>query len=446
MIWELVLALALIVALYYKTIGFSNLIDDGVAMKDTLYVVPTTTPAPDFFKKKSPLNNRLWAIGVHMLNTCLIYLILGGHAALLFAVFPISVNNVAWITGSYYSTATFLTLSAYYLLLHTPWFIGAPLSMALFGAALNATIVTITFPFVFLFANPIGLINLIPLAFFLRGKRFTTGIKVREAFVKPACNLPDTVDLARLVVCIKVVGYYVYLAFVPIKLVFFHTFGNRFTWDKKQRNEMFAINKFFFASVALIATFLLLGYVTGKLFWALWFLVMISAFSQYRSLGQFFAERYMYPATIGLIAILAVLPEPIFWCIFGLYIMRTFMFIPAFRSNGKLYENGTLYEPYEASNYCNLSDWHLLVEQDLSLAGYYAQQTMLVDPEDFKPHVNMSSLFMMLKNYPLALAEAKTALRKADGKVIDGFIEIIGRQIIKIEGILNAQEKQTITV
>lgn len=437
--WELVLALALIVILYWKTFGYNNLIDDGVKIEDTLYVVPTSTPPPAFFLQKSPVGFRLRAIGIHMLNTCLIYLILGEHAALLFAVYPVSVNNVAWVTGSYYSIATFFTLTAYYLLMHTPWFIGVPLSMMFFGTALNATLVTISFPFVFLFANPIGLCTLIPLGFFLKGKRFTAGIKIREAFSKPPCYVPDVFTLGRLVVCIKVVSHYLYLAIVPVKLAFFHSFGNQFLFNEKQRKDLMAANGMFFASVGLIAVFLLLGFALGKLFWALWFLVLISAFSQYKILGQFFAERYMYPATIGVIALAACLPTSAFWCLCGAYIVRTFMFIPAFRCNGTLYENGTVFESMEASNYCNLSDWHLLVEPDLSLAGYYAQRTIQIDPIDFKPHVNMSSLFMMLKQYPFALQEAQVALKKADGRVSEQFINIICNQIHRIKEMMNAQ-------
>lgn len=435
--WELLLALALIVVLYARTINYYQLIDDGVEMKDTLYVVPTSTPPPDFFKTKSPLRKRLWAIGVHMLNTCVIYLILGGHAALLFAVFPISANNVAWITGSYYSTATFLTLVAYYLFIHTPWFISVPLGMALFGAALNATLVTISFPFVFLLANPIGLCTLVPLVFFLFGKRFTTGKKVRQGNMYVTNAVRDVFNLGRAVVCIKVIAHYLYLALVPIQLSFFHALGNKFLVDKKQREDLMRPNAFFFASLGLIAVFLLWGFVLGKLFWAFWFLVIIAAFSQYKILGQFFAERYMYPAIIGIVSLESSLPEQAFWFLFGAFVFRVFMFIPAFRSNGALYRNGTQAEPSEPSNYCNLSDWYLLVEPDLSLAGYYAQRTMAVDPDDFKPHVNMSSLFMFLKQYPFAISEAKIALVKAEGKTSPMFLDIINNQISRIQGMMN---------
>lgn len=433
MIWMLALALVLIVALYARTITYFNCIDDGVEMKDTLYSVPTSTPPPRFFLTVSPIKKRLWAIGVHMLNTCLVYLLIGGPACLLFAVYPINANNVAWLTGSYYSTATFLTLAAYYFIIHVPWYFSVPLSMACFGAALNATIVTISFPFVFLFANPLGLCTLIPLAFFLKGKRFTTGIAIREAFTKPANMAPDVFTLGRVVTCIKVMGHYLYLSLVPLNLCFFHTLGDRFLWDKKQREELMSVNWKFFASVAGIGVLLFAGFYVHKMFWALWFLVLISAFSQYRILGQFFCERYMYPATIGIVALLGCLPSQLYWALFGAYVLKTYLFIPAFANNCALYENGTAAEPLSPANFCNLSDWYLLAEPDLSLAGCYAQRAIKLDPTDFKPHVNMSSLFKFLGQWNHALTESKTALIKAEGNTSPLFIGMIQDQIKKIE-------------
>lgn len=444
---ELMVALALIVLLYSRTLSFNRCIDDGVPMRDTLYNVPLSTPPPDFFKTKHTLSTRLLAILPHILNTILVYLLLGGKAALLFAVFPICVNNVAWVTGSYYSWATFLTLTAYYFITHTPWFIGVPLAMAFFGAALNATLVTISFPFVFLFANPIGLTMIFPLIMFLIGKRFTEGIKVRKGITQIPGAFPDGFTLSRLVVCTKVVAAYIYLAFVPVNLCFFHSFGSQFHIDEKQRKSLFKVNFKFFMSILLIGMFVLLGYVTGKLFWSLWFLVLISAFSQFKVYGQFFAERYMYPALVGIVAILSTLPDTLYWVLVGAYTVRTFMFIPAFRNNRELYKNGTVADPREAANWCNLSDWYLTVEPDLSLAGYYAQEATKRNVIDYKPHVNMSSLFIFLKQYPLALNEINTAIRKAEGKERDIFMQIMLNQRNKIQGWIDAaNQPQTATV
>ncbi len=446
MIWELGLALALIIGLYARTLSFKNLIDDGVEMRDTLYNVPTSTPGPQFFLGKPRVTKRLWAIIAHMLNTTLVYLILGGHAALLFAVFPICANNVAWITGSYYSTATFLTLASYYFITHLPWYLSVPLSLCAYGAALNATLVTIAYPFVFLFGStPLGLLFFFPLIMFLRGKRFTTGLDVRKTITQVPGAISDKFEIGRIACCVKVVASYIYLAFVPIKLAFFHFYGSKFITDENQRKDLVSFNLTFVLSVILIGAFLGLGALVGKFFWAMWFVVMISAFSQFKTYGQFFAERYMYPALVGFVAVLSFLPDPLFWALMGIYVMRTFMFIPAFSCNRELYKNGTVWEPMEASNFCNLSDWYLIVEPDLSLAGYYAQETMKKNPVDYKPHVNMSTLFIYLKQYPFALQEINTAIKKAEGKERELFLDIMRSQRAKVQGWID-EAKQPATV
>lgn len=443
MIWELVVAVALIIVLYARTFSFNHLIDDGVEMKDTLFLVPTSTPGPEFFLSKPPLHKRIWAINAHILNTVLVYLILGGKAAILFAVCPICVNGVAWITGSYYSTATFLTLVSYWFLTHTPWYISAPLSMAFFGAALNATLVTISFPFLFIFANPIGLCTLFPLGMFLFGRRFTEGKKVRMAITEIPSAAKDEITPGRIACCIKVIAAYVYLAFIPVKLCFFHSMGNKFLFDEKQRKDLTSFNLTFFLSAAVISSLLILGFATGKVFWALWFLILIAAFSQYKILGQFFAERYMYPAMVGVVAILATLPDNLYWILVGMYIVRTFMFIPVFKNNRELYRNGNVQDPAEAGNWCNLSDWYLIVEPDLSLAGYYAQEAGKKNPMDYKPHVNMSTLFIYLKQYPLALKEIELAIVKAEGKERVLFMNIMHNQRAKIQGWIDEAKQPT---
>lgn len=425
--WMLAFALLLIVLLYARTFTYKRLIDDIVPMSGYLYNVPIQTPAPNFFLLRTPAWHRVLAIGCHLLNTYLVYLLLGEKAALLFAVFPVSVNNVAWITGSYYSCTTMLTLGAYYFLTHTPWFLGIPMAMGFFALALNTTVATISFPFVFLFGNPLGLCLIAPLVGFLFGKRFTTGKKIRTVGEECGKILPDKFTVGRLAFMTKIVGLYLYTALVPLKLLFFRKFGARYRVDPAYQKDMNSFNKWFWASVALILAFIVTGFVTGKLFWAMWFLVLIAAFSQYKILGQIFAERYMYPASVGLCAILAMLPDQAYWVLVGLYIMRTHMYIPVFENNKQLYLNGTRQDD-EPNNYTNLTDWYLMIERDLTLAGYFAQRNMQLDPTDYKPYVNMASLWRMLKNYPLAMECLQKAKANAEGYASSYIHSIIDRQ------------------
>lgn len=427
---ELLIGLALIVILYARTFRYKRLIDDAVPMSGYLYNVPQSSPAPSFFLETTPWWHRVLAIGLHMMNTWLVYLLLGGKAALLFAVFPVSVNNVAWITGSYYSCTTMLTLISFYFLTHTPWWVAAPVAMATFALALNTTVATIAFPFVFLFGNPLGLVTLIPLAGFLVGKRFTVGKKIREGNFNYKKVSPDTFTVGRLAVMTKVVALYLYTALVPLKLCFFRSFGARYRIDPELKKDMDSFNALFWASVALITSFVVVGALLGKLFWVMWFLILMAAFSQYKILGQFFAERYMYPAIIGICVLFAQLPDPVYWVLVGLYIMRTHMFIPVFENNRELYLNGIKEDPKEGSNYCNISDWYLMVDRDLTLAGNYMQRNMQVDPTDYKPHVNFASLWRILKNYPNAKYHIEKAKELADGCVGEHIMGIIDNQLM----------------
>ena len=377
-------------------------------MSGYLYDVPQTAPAPDFHLQRTPAWHRVLAIGCHLFNTWLVYLLLGGKAALLFAVFPVSVNNVAWITGSYYSCTTMLTLIAFYFVTHVVWWIGLPVAAAVYAVALNTTLATIAFPFVFLFGAPAGFVTVVSTIGFLLGKRFTTGKKIREGNFNYKKVAPDTFTVGRIAVMIKVIALYLYTAIVPLKLLFFRRFGARYRIDPALKKNMDAFNGLFWASAGLILAFILLGAATGKLFWAMWFLVLIAAFSQYKILGQFFAERYMYPASVGIVAIFSTLPTEFYWCLVGIYVLRTHMFIPVFENNRELYLNGIRQED-EPSNFCNLADWYMMVDRDLTLAGYYIQRNMQLDPTDYKPYMNFAALWRILKNYPLALENIKKA-------------------------------------
>jgi tetratricopeptide (TPR) repeat protein len=215
-------------------------------------------------------------------------------------------------------------------------------------------------------------------------------------------------------------------------LLFFRGFGARYRVNKEEQKSMDAFNGLFWASVALMAAWLVMGFVTGKFFWAMWFLVLLAPFCQVRFLGQMFAERYIYPAAVGICAVLAFLPSPWYWILVGLYVMRTHMFIPVFESGRKMYENGIAREPNDGQSYCNMSDWYLCIEPDFTLAGYYIQKHIALDPIDYKGYVNFASLWRRLKNYPNAMDNIKKAKELAEGCASPHIHSVIDRQILWI--------------
>jgi len=111
---ELLLIIALVVALYAKSIRYKYMPDDAVPRSEYLYNVPETLPAHEFIKKTPPLRVRLWLIANHCCNVAFIHVLFGWKASLLFAVHPVAVNATAWITGNYYAGTTLLVLAAYW--------------------------------------------------------------------------------------------------------------------------------------------------------------------------------------------------------------------------------------------------------------------------------------------------------------------------------------------
>jgi hypothetical protein len=204
---------------------------------------------------------------------------------------------------------------------------------------------------------------------------------------------------------------------------------------------MEAIDLHFFVGVALILSFIGLGYVVDRFFWAMWFLTLIAAFSQFKILGQFFAERYMYPAVVGFVAILAQLPEPWYWILVGMYVARTYYFVPVFRSNEALYKNGIEQEPAEACNHVNLSDWYLVVQQQLQLAAYHIDKSIALDPVDFKPHLNKSTFWIFLKNWAESIKECDKGIEKATGRVSQRLVDVIEGQKKNCQAMIDAQKQ-----
>lgn len=107
--------------------------------------------------------------------------------------------------------------------------------------------------------------------------------------------------------------------------------------------------------------------------------------------------------------------------------MRCINFIPVWESNKTLYKNGELLEPTEGSNLCNLSDWYLMTEKDLTLAGHYCQRVMQVDPLDYKPHINIASVFRSMGQYELANKHVKIAKELAAGACSEHIMGVIDR-------------------
>jgi len=399
----LVLILALVVALYYRTLNYNYVIDDNVKRNGYMYEVPLEGPPPGFWQTKPSKFYRLFMIGMHCVNVSIIYLLWGWAPALLFAVHPVSVWGTAWVTGNYYATTAYFCLIAYYILTVFPNVFGAVAAMCLFTAALNSTVCAITFPFVFLFnGNPWGLTLLFPLAMYLNGKRFRTGIKTRVDFNKDK-PVDSKFTWRRLLLMTKVIARYIFACLVPEKQGFFRLFGRRLHEQQKRYDWAHAANSEFWLSLGLCLSVLAFGLVYHPI-GVMWFFTIIMLHSQWNLTGQFFAERYAYLANVGLcvVAGTAFTNFPIAVVVLATYYTyKTTMFIPAWRNQQEVWRHDVKSFPENSQVHNNMAQWYLnmpLNKQPVFRINELAmmlQKAELMEPDSWEIKMNMACFFVM---------------------------------------------------
>jgi tetratricopeptide (TPR) repeat protein len=394
------------------------IIDDNVRRWDYLYVVPESSPPPTWYATKPHPWRHFFLVLTHCLNVWVVDLLFGWQVALLFAFHPISVNGTAWITGGYYAVTAFLTLTGFYFITTFPNIFGGIVSSLFFTAALGSTITCIGFPFIFLFmGSGWGLMWLWPLATYLFGKRFRTGFKIRDMGKK------DHFTWRKPALMTKVIAYYIHNVLFPNKLAFFKEFGFKYNREDKYKLWMDSYNKDFWVALLLCVVFLGAGWLISPL-GTLIFFFGIAPFSQYKLLGQFVAERYLYLPNVGICLILGTLIQgyPILLTILATaYAYRSHLYIPAFQNIENLYKNGIKNFPNCVSNYANLGERWLHVGEYLK-AYRILEEGLILDPESFLCHTNLAAYWITVKNYERAKYHTELAI-KYDGT--RGFAEKI---------------------
>ena len=390
---EIILIIAGIFLMYWRCLNYYYLIDDIVRRWGYLYEVPETSPHPSFYSTRPHPWRHLFLIITHSLNVFVVYLLWGWVPAILFAFSPLSVPGTAWITGGYYAVTTFFTLVSYYFITVYHNFIGSLIGTIFFTAALGSTITCIGFPFLFLFSNPLGLFTLWPLAFYLKGRRFTKGYKIRDM------GKQDKFSIKKIPVMTKVVAYYLYKIVFPYRLAFFHKFGESYSNDENIRKQMNSVDKWFWISFSSILLFIGIGWQFSPI-GVLWFLCLIGPFCQFKVLGQFVAERYIYLPSIGWYVILgnALAAYPILlWTVVILYAIRTHFYIPAYEKIESLYESGIRNIPDCLANYANLGERYIHVGRLLD-GKDILQRGLDIEPENFLCYCNTAAFWVQVRD------------------------------------------------
>ena len=407
----LALICALVVLLYARTINYYYCIDDNVKRDGYMYDVPLCGAPSSLWTSKPPKLYRVFMIGMHCVNVSVIYLLWGWAPALIFAVHPLGVWGTAWVTGNYYATTAYFCLIAYYILTVFPNALGALVAMAIYTAALNSTVCGISFPFLFLFiGTPWGLTLFVPLAIYLKGKRFTTGIKTRLDFNKGK-PVDATFTWRRLVLMTKVVARYIHCILLPEKQGFFRLFGVELHTNQKRYDHIHKMNEEFWASL-VICLLVFAGGLSISPVGTLWFFGIILLHSQWNMTGQFFAERYAYLPMVGLCIVAGTVLQhyPIAMIAVVTYLAyKTHKFIPAWRCQETLWKNDVEVFPENAYTHNNLAQWYMtfpsksLPAFKVNEIAFLIQKAYVMEPGAWEISMNMACFQAMVGNVPSSI-------------------------------------------
>jgi hypothetical protein len=349
---ELLLGTCLVYLLYIRTLNYNYVIDDNVKRNGYLYDVPDHVPSNAFYVTRPSKKYRFFMISMHAVNALLVSMLWGWKAGLLYAAHPIGVTAAVWVTGNYYATTTYFVLIGMFFLKLGGLF-GVISSMLFYWTACYSTITAVGVPFVFLFANPWGLLWLAPLAQFFTGRRWKTGIKIRK-------NAPSTKGQKWTIRTIgrvpRILIFYMALSFFPTTLGFFREYGNGYyrTWDDGY--DKFDL-KFWICSLLLVVS-LALG-LSIDVFATMLFVCSILPFIQLKIYGQFVAERYAQIPIIGACILLSYSNPYVYTALLTYFVVRTFLYTTAFRNIEELFKNDIVNFPEHSLAYSNLASNYL---------------------------------------------------------------------------------------
>jgi len=395
-----------ILLLYLRTYKYLNLIDDFVPRSGVLLVLGERPDSYTFYDTKRPIFATVTNIGVFIAVCGYIHITWGFWPAMLFAVLPTNVCGVAWTTGNYYMSTVLLNLAAHYYII-TYGLIGTAIGASFYVAALGSTVNAIPYAFVLpiIYQHPISLVMLFPLAFFLFGYRFQTGLKLRKDKHKLIKVESGKVSWRAIFVMTKVVGYYIALNFWPSRLGFFHEY------PKYAHNNH--ADRLFWLNLVFIGLFAWFGF-TYSFEGTIWWFLMIGVFSQFTTYGMFIAERYMVLANVGFCLIISAYfkdnPTAL-WVITTLWTCKSWSYIRAYKSNLNLLSHSISAFPGTPENYNNLASHYLERGQRDKAIEPLLCSLHLTTVNSPGTHINLSNCYASVGHFQKALYHNEEAIR-----------------------------------
>ena len=399
----------LILIIYFRTWRYNKLIDDPVPRNGYLYEGPRKVH-PSFYDQRRGWIAMITNVGVFMASCGYIHLIWGWKAALLFALMPTNVGSVSWNTGNYYQSTVLLLLSSTHFLqmplesthLSVVAF-SVLMASVMYAAALNSTVNALAYIFIAPFISPYGWFMVIPLMFFLKGKRFTQGMRLRKERHKNL-HIHPKFECKNLVNVPKILAFYIYMHLWPSRLSFFYSWG-------KGRNYFSAINMFFCSLLCLEWWWFGLQ-VDPLMIW--WYFASLIIFCKINgNMGQFVTvERYSVLANVAFAVILSkILVNPIlFTIICSLYFSKSYIHTRRYRTNETLFAYAMHSQPNCPENFNNLGNYYMDKGQLSNAVRPLQVAEILTDGDKFRIYASLMQCYKTTRNYGKALEYANKAL------------------------------------
>ena len=358
--WQLILLAIIVCLIYINGINSDFVSDDRQAILfnpnivNLKYIFSSTVPLQPLsiyiinkLVGMSPVAYRSVNIIVHMINVCIVYLLLqkminretGIIAAMLFAVHPILIESVTWISGGTYSKAALFFLVSFYLfinsnrlkMLYVSSLIFFVLSLLTSEKLIPMSILFIVYDWTYNenFKKKIFLKNFIYILIsFIFGLIWINMLSQRQLEISQiSYNLVDrSIGYSTFEQIIIAISEYFRLIIWPSNLSIYHT-------------ELFFTYMQYMARAFVVITFVFVIFIAlGKLkggfrflmhwkklplpghqlskgifFWGVFFLTSIGVTVTLVSLGiaWIVAERYVYLGSIGIFAIIGLLLDRI---------------------------------------------------------------------------------------------------------------------------------------
>lgn len=365
---------------------------------------PDGTPIP---QAKIPVWHHFLSVLVFNIACLFLYAFLADRfspriallTVLLFAVHPICTQSVAWCSGLGYPLSL---VWAGVILNIIPWVYRHPsIENILLGTigfcllqflAIHAQFATMMLWTILLFFGYwqfaiLGFLISVVMGFDII--RQTIKLRVDE-FKKQNMAKSTYLNPRKIVVAMKTFLYYLSHTLIPSKMGLYHTWGFHYSKDMERKDWYFFLGLLSFLGLVGIFFFSPIQEVRLSI---LWFISFSVIFLNWITIQQFVTERYIFIPTIGTCLLIAYVTQNnlvVYAFIAGLYLCRTWTFLPTYDNELRFYESNVWNFTKSEVAYGNLGVTNLRIGKVGSAIDCW-HQAIQINPDYDVPYYNIFS-------------------------------------------------------